>query len=560
MVEHKLNKEKLVITATSSLLPRNAAWSVLSSQYDLVFSDFGLWDRDLVNSDADASILCNIHLQDLVEMAEPAGVMSVLDMVVGLIEARVKSTKKHTLISVSTNYHINEISRSRRISQNLRYKWEFFRRLETLMNAFAGLHVIDLDESFCRVGSRAAFDARNWYFGRCRYSAHGLRLIVNAVKSVLGRQLKAAAKVLVLDCDNTLWGGVIGEEGITGIRLGQDGIGAAFVDFQKSVRGKGRNGTILTVASKNEEADVLAVFERHPSMVLTKEDIVSFHVNWQEKYKNIEAMADELGLGLDSFVFWDDNPFERDKIKTFLPQVHVIDVPADVMEWATFLDELESLSSFNVSDSDRKKKDQYRARAAFSQGARAASNVKEYIRSLNLSPVKVGIDSASLSRAHQLVNKTNQFNLRTQRYTMAEMEVFQGDLDNNFMISLRDIYGDHGIVGLVCLKKISADTLFIDTFLMSCRVLGRFLESWMMSQILATCAKQSIKYIIGEYTRTERNCQVSNFYQKHGFTLLYEGDLPQAVRDASNGGNLFSASVKSVLLPNIDVYQQRELL
>jgi FkbH-like protein len=336
--------------------------------------------------------------------------------------------------------------------------------------------------------------------------------------------------------------------------LGQDGLGTAFVDFQKSIRRKGSQGTLLALSSKNEKADVLEVFERHPAMVLSKDEIVSFHVNWQEKYKNIEAMAAELDIGLDSFVFWDDNPLERDKMKAFLPQVKVVDVPVDVTEWATVLDGLECLSSFTVSDGDRKKTDQYRARAAFKQSFLSASNVNEYLRSINLSPSIIEINSASISRAHQLVLKTNQFNLRTKRYTLTEIEGFQGNPHNNFMISLSDVYGDHGIVGLVCLKKISPDTLFIDSFLMSCRVLGRFLESWMMSQVVATCVKQGYKYIIGEYIRTERNLQVRDFYEKHGFTLLSEDVLPQTVRDASNGGEIFIASVDSVLLPNIDVY------
>jgi FkbH-like protein len=490
-----------------------------------------------------------------VGVADFRGVDNVFDKVAGLIESRAKETKKSTLITVSSEFYVHEISRSRRVSKGLKYKWDFFRRLESLMNSYAGLHVIDLDESFYSLGARAAFDRRNWYFAHCRYSTAGLTLISNAVKSILDRQTKAAAKVLVLDCDNTLWGGVIGEDGVKNILLGQDGIGKAFVDFQKSVQRKSEEGTLLTVASKNEELDVMDVFEHHPSMVLTKKEILSFHINWQEKYKNIEAMADELDLGLDSFVFWDDNPLERDKVKKFLPQVQVVEVPVDVTEWANFLDKLECLSSFNISDSDQKKTAQYRARAAFKDGASATSNINEYLRSLNLSPVKVQLDNATLSRAHQLVNKTNQYNLRTKRYTMSEMEVFKADPDNHFMISLSDIYGDHGIVGLVLLKRISDDTLFIDTFLMSCRVLGRFLESWMMSQIVETCCKQNIKYIIGEFIPTNRNSQVTDFYQKHGFTLLAEDKHTQALRDVSGGGNLYLVSVDSILLPNIDVYK-----
>jgi FkbH-like protein len=337
------------------------------------------------------------------------------------------------------------------------------------------------------------------------------------IANVIKRSISASKKVLILDCDNTLWGGVVGEDEIGGIAIGGDGLGHVFRDFQLAIKALKDAGIILALASKNEEKDVWNIFDNHNEMILKREDIVISKINWHEKSQNIKQIADELGLGLDSLVFWDDNPIEREKVKKSLPDVTVVDAPKEVYDWPEILSNLYDFSRFEITSEDISKSDQYKSRAEFKKAKKNVSfDQGEFLKQINLKPLMSNVNSSNLSRSAQLTQKTNQFNLRTQRYTETEIEEMLSNNDNQcFILSAVDDFGDHGHIGLSVVKyNYDFSSAFLDTFLLSCRILGRDIELWMMQSILNKLNQDGIKTLEIEYIETERNGLVKDFLSK----------------------------------------------
>ena len=423
---------------------------------------------------------------------------------------------------------------------------------------FDTIYVIDLNEIFYQQGSNEIFSDRNWYFARCRLSIQGLKVLTDTLLLVINRFYRAPSKVLVLDCDNTLWGGVVGEDGISGIVLGQDGVGTAYVDFQKEIVKLTNNGVVVVLASKNNDKDVWDVFDNHVEMKLKRDHIVTSKINWNEKALNVQEIAKELDLGLDSFVFWDDNPLERDKMKTLLPQVLTLDVPEEVVKWPRLLKTLGSFSKFKVTEEDKKKSDQYRSRAKFNNDLKSANNIKSYLTSLNLSPEILSINESNISRAEQLCMKTNQFNVRNKRHSANDLKKLKLNNDDFvFLIRLRDAYGDHGIVSLVCLTNIKGDFVFLDTFLMSCRVLGRHLEAWILSEIVKKIKKNKARYLIAEFVDTKRNTIALQFLNEYGFVKISkENKIFEALNAKifETKSTIYCLDAKNLDIPNIEIY------
>ena len=274
------------------------------------------------------------------------------------LEKRAISSDEPIIICIATNHDQNILSNIRQTSdiKNF-YKW-LVNELSILRDNHKSIYLLDLNEIFYPFGSKEIFSDRNWYFARCRLSVKGLNILTDTLLQVINRFSNAASKVLVLDCDNTLWGGIIGEDGLRGIILGQDGIGTAYVDFQREIVKLENNGIIIVLASKNNDKDVWEVFDKHSDMYLKREHIVTSKINWNEKAFNLQEVAKELDLGLDSFVFWDDNPLERDKMRTLLPQVLTVDVPNDIVKWPRLLRTLNCFAKFNVTAEDKKKSHQ----------------------------------------------------------------------------------------------------------------------------------------------------------------------------------------------------------
>lgn len=559
----------LRITATSSLLPGSRAWRPLTDAHTADFGDFGDWADVLTDGGETRALAWVVLLDDIVaaDDARLAGdddaLLALVAPLLELLDGVATPERRAPVIVAWAGLEPGPvIANARRPSAPRRLA----RLLEDGLYARAAscpaLHVLPLDDVFARIGRERAFDGRNFYAGRCRLSSAGLGRLAEALAALVGRIERPARKLLALDCDNTLWGGVVGEDGIGGLQLGQDGLGAAFADFQRAARCLSRQGTLLALASKNDEADVWQVFDRHPGMVLQRQDIAAHRVDWTEKADNLVAIAEELGLGLDSFVFWDDNPLERAKVREALPQVLVPEMPAEVTEWPRLLRELSDFTRFEVTDEDRRKLDLYKARSRFVSALSGQRDRTAFLKSIGLRPSPVGIDVASVARAAQLSAKTNQFNLRIARRSAAELTAIAGDPRAcAFLARLADNFGDHGIVGLLVARPtIDPEIAFLDEFLLSCRVLGRHLEAWMLDLCRRELRRHGIRHLVAEFVPHDRNGMAASFLRDHGLQPL--DDIAPALRrqhtaavaDHAKGGKLYAAELDRLTIPYLEVY------
>ena len=323
----------------------------------------------------------------------------------------------------------------------------------------------------------------------------------------------------MLDLDNTLWGGVLGEDGISGIKMGGDYPGKAFAFFQKLLLQLSKAGVILTVCSKNNEADVLEAWDKNPFMVLKKEHFAAYRINWTDKATNIKELADELNLGLDSFVFIDDNPTERELIKQMLPMVSVPEFPAQPYELPVFFKMVveDYFKVYSITEEDKKKTEQYKANAARAQAQHSFTDFGAFLESLDIQITIEAANEFNIPRIAQMTQKTNQFNLTTKRYTDADVKGFLANGWKIWCISVADRFGDNGITGCII---INGDE--IDTFLLSCRILGKGIEKAFIKKIMTLLKEGGVSSVKAAYLPTAKNAQVADFYDRCGFPCVAE--------------------------------------
>jgi FkbH-like protein len=324
-----------------------------------------------------------------------------------------------------------------------------------------------------------------------------------------------------LDLDNTCWGGVIGDDGLGGIRLGQgDAEGEAFVAFQQYAKALKQRGVLLAVCSKNEEHIAKEVFEKHTEMVLRLDDVSCFMANWTDKAANLREIARRLNIGLNSLVFIDDNPAERALVRQLVPEVAVPELPEDPAGYIQAIEAYRYFQTLAIGKEDLQRADYYRANAERAQAFTGSANVEEYLRSLAM-VARIGpITPMSLERSAQLINKSNQFNLTTQRRSAAEVLALMGDSEwLTRTVSLVDRFGDNGLIS-VLLAKVEGDALVIDTWLMSCRVLKRGVESLLNNNICRWAAERGLRRICGEYIATAKNDLVREHYAGLGYAKI----------------------------------------
>jgi FkbH-like protein len=399
----------------------------------------------------------------------------------------------------------------------------FREQVRKLPAGFSRLVLIDWDWHTAGDGASQYHDDRLWYLARMRLNARGMAELSRLLARHVAAFRESAKKVIVADLDNTLWGGVVGEAGLAGITLGQDGVGRAFKDFQRALLAYRETGVLLALCSKNNPADAWEVFDRHPEMALKRNHFAAARINWTDKAQNIREMAEELNLGLDSFVFLDDNPVERDWVRSALPQVAVPELPADPAERPRFLRELELFDKIRLTGEDRLRAEAYAAQAQRA-GLRAGSNsLEDFLASLEQVITIDPVDDATLGRAAQMCQRTNQFNLTTRRYTIADLErLRQNPQWELHAVAVRDRYGDNGIVGLAMLH-FEGRQAEIDTLLLSCRVLGRKVEDALLSHLSQRAAARGVARLYGLYAPTAKNSQVADFYPSRGFQPAGEG-------------------------------------
>ena len=387
-----------------------------------------------------------------------------------------------------------------------------------------GVSILDCERLSSLFGKLRWFDPRYWHLGKQAVALDALPLLARHMAAVIAADLGLTRKCLVLDLDNTLWGGVIAEDGLAGIKLGNGVDGEAFVAFQEYIYRLKQKGVILAVCSKNNEADAKEPFEKHPEMRLKLDDIAMFVANWQPKPDNLRVIAKTLDLGLDSFVFVDDNPIEREAVRQILPEVDVISVPADPAYYTRALSDYLLFETSSFTSEDAKRTSQYKGRAQINELQAAATNLSDFYRSLNMKAIVALFDDFHLPRVAQLIGKTNQFNLTTRRHGLPQLEAFVKNPNCvHFYFRLRDRFADHGLVSLMIAMR-RANVLEIDTWLMSCRVLGRTVEATMLQFLFERAQTLGCTSVRGTYIPTAKNAMAKDVFAKFGFKLVEESD------------------------------------
>lgn len=383
----------------------------------------------------------------------------------------------------------------------------------------SNVKVLDIREFTRQYPAQDVFDWKFWFISQMGMNPKVTKPFIKWWARKMEEIAMNRKKCLVLDLDNTLWGGVLGEDGVDGIKLGGDYPGKAFHYWQEALLELSKSGVILTVCSKNNETDVLEVWEKNPFMLLKKNNFATWRINWTDKATNIKEMADELNIGLDSFVFIDDNPTERELIKQVLPIVEVPEFPIQPYELPVFFKEIveKYFRIYSITVEDKKKTEQYKANAQRAQAQRSFVDFDSFLESLDIQITIEAANEFNIPRIAQMTQKTNQFNLTTKRYTDADVRSFIHAGWKIWCISVADKFGDNGITGCI---MVNGDT--IDTFLLSCRILGKGIEVAFIKTVLLMLKKSGIGEIKATYIPTAKNAQVKDFYERCGFACVKE--------------------------------------
>jgi FkbH-like protein len=373
------------------------------------------------------------------------------------------------------------------------------------------------------VGAESFLDDRLWYASKYPCANQFLPELTRSVARLIATRKGRATKVLVLDLDNTIWGGVIGDDGLEGIALGGDAYGEAFQQFQRYVLSLRDRGYVLAVCSKNNEAIAIGAFRNHSEMILKETDISVFVANWNDKASNVEFIARVLNLGLDSLVFIDDSPFERSLVRTGLPQVAVPELPEDVADYCSALERSGLLEGAGFTKEDATRNAKYREEALRTTEQLKFGNIDEYLASLDMridcGPFRAG----DMPRIAQLIQRSNQFNFRTQRLSQAACEAALEAGEVTVAARLADKFGDYGLIAVIVCDTVDGD-LFVREFVMSCRVLKRGVEEYLVNYLFGQCRARGLKGIRGQYIKSAKNAMVANFYPGFQFEKTFMND------------------------------------
>ena len=405
--------------------------------------------------------------------------------------------------------------------------------LMDLSQRYANLFICDIAGLQNKLGRDMMFAPNVYVSTEMVLSIDALPYVASRVMDIICAIKGQFKKCLILDLDNTVWGGVIGDDGLEGIQLGHGlGIGKAFTEFQMWVKKLKQRGVIICVASKNNEETAKEPFEKHPDMVLKLEDIAVFQANWETKVDNIRTIQRILNIGFDSMVFLDDNPFERNIVRENIPGITVPELPQDPGEYLEYLYSLNLFETASYSQADKDRTKQYQVEAQRVSLQKTFSNEADFLKSLDMTSVVSGFNKFNTPRVAQLSQRSNQFNLRTVRYTEADIEALGQNPDViDLSFTLEDKFGDNGLIAVIIMKKQDEETLFIDTWFMSCRVLKRGMEDFTLNTMVEAAREKGYKRIVGEYLPTPKNKMVENHYPSLGFQKLEGTPTAQYVLD-----------------------------
>jgi len=544
-------KKTISLTSSSFLINDSPVWNSLRKSYVLNFNEYRFYDQILKKeSDFDVVIL---NFKDLVNYPifdfskkNKKQICNKIEKIFYILKKKIFFTKKPLILFVDYYYSDTKIKSSQNFPLEEKIISFLIKKIKNLFK-FSNFFYFNID-IFNK--SKNLFDNRLFYISKTRYSENCLRFISKITKMTLDRIQKPPKKVLILDCDNTLWGGVVGEDGYNNIRIGTDGEGSIFSDFQKSILRLKNEGVILCIASKNNLTDILEVFNKNKNMILKLSDFTSIKANWKTKTHNIKELSKELALSIESMAFFDDNPIERDQVKKNLKDVKVIKPDTDISNWPDQILEIFDFVNFKLTKEDLLKTHQYEKRSRFIVEKNKINDELSFLKQIKLKAKIVKINKSNEQRFLQMIHKTNQFNLTTKRYSLLEISNFKKNKKNIiFMVRLNDKYGDHGLVSSIMLIQ-NENFIYIDNFLMSCRVLGRYLEQWILSKIFELGKRNKIKFIVGEYVPSKKNILVKELYKNYGFKKITNyKDLPNQIKkNFLNNSEIYIARINDVKL------------
>jgi FkbH-like protein len=398
------------------------------------------------------------------------------------------------------------------------------RELRRIASAQHGVYILDYDALVARHGSEHWHDERKWLMARLPIAADHLLHMAREWMRFLVPLTGRTAKCLVVDLDNTLWGGIIGEDGMTGIKLGAEYPGAAFQSLHRALLDLSRKGILLAICSKNNLDDAMEAIEKHPGMLVRAKDFAAMRINWGDKTQNLREIAEELNIGIDSLAFLDDNPFEREQVRAALAEITVIDISSNPLEYAAAVRDCPVFERLTLSAEDQQRTAMYGEQRQRAGAEQSFQTKEDFFRFLDQAADLEPVTDLTLARVAQLTQKTNQFNVTTRRYSEAQVAEMSRQRDwNIFSIRVRDRFGDHGLVG-VAITRDEGEECEIDTFLLSCRVIGRTVETALLAYIAKSAAGRGRERLVGWFLPTKKNAPARDFYCQHGFVELQKNE------------------------------------
>ena len=433
----------------------------------------------------------------------------------------VKSIKKYSDIVLVPNWILKQPSESNPAlayskDLGLEYNLSFMNYyLSEQLNKEKNFYVLNSSKWLLNCGVANAYNSKLWYLTKTPFSNNFFKQAISDLANLYGSIKGLSKKLLILDLDDTLWGGIVGEIGWKNLRIGgHDHLGEAFRDFQTQIKSLKNQGIILALASKNDEATAIKAINSHPEMILSMEDFVTYRINWEDKAKNIVDIVNELNLGLQSVVFLDDSPFERARVREVLPEVLAPELPKDPTDYNTFLSKLRCFDTIHVTDEDKNRGNLYKSEFKRTKLKQQLKSLSDWIKTLNLTIVIENIKSENIPRVVQLLNKTNQMNLSTRRLNEQEFNHWvKMDSNNLWTIRSADKFGDYGIIGILSISIKDNVATLVD-FILSCRVVGRYIEEIMIEFLKEFCLENGVNKINGKYKKTEKNSLCYHFFNK----------------------------------------------
>ena len=493
---------------------RNTTLELFFRDFDVKFSDYS----DVLNFDNfyDRYIFYYKILNKTDKNLIKKEISSYKDYLKFILD-NLESNKSFLIFTLERIVDFNLINSDVSIEKSIIKFNNFIRNIE---KTNSNVRVLDINEFYNRFSKYDLIDWKYYFISKMEINPKLIDQFNNWFSNQIRSIELTRKKCLVLDLDNTMWGGVLGEDGEDGIKIGDNYPGNAFSYFQNAIKELKKSGIILTVCSKNNIDDVFSVWNNHTDMVLTKKDFIICKINWENKDKNIIEISQELNIGLDSMVFIDDNPFERELVKNSIPEIVVPEFPTEPYLIPQFVDKLinEYFSVHTLTKEDKTKSTQYKKNFKRLKFERKFSDIDNFISQLKINLVIESLNDTNISRFSQMTQKTNQFNLTTRRYTESDINSLRSK-SLIFGLRVKDKFGDNGITGLSIII-VDGENAFIDTFLLSCRVLGKKIENEFMNYILNKLKEKNINYVKSEYIKTSKNIQTEEFYENFNFEVL----------------------------------------